>query len=171
MSHRRRRPPDGGRRETDSDDEDDSGESDWSVANNCLSRSSDSGNWSSQSDTLRIVILGAEVSASSDASLRALALEDASDNSLIDLDQTLASGTTNSTPSVANGVETITVKPTKDDNKTSIAWLEGSRMTLDDADTMKTGHQVSLDVGTNTIKVKVTAEEARPGVRQVRSAW
>ena len=41
----------------------------------------------------------------------------------------------------------------------TIVWLDGSDMTLDDADASETGQQVTLADGDNVIKVKVTAED------------
>ena len=97
--------------------------------------------------------------ASIDATLSGLALENADDESAISLNETFAAATTSYTASVANAVETITVTPTKSDSDASIAWLDGANATLADADDNEDGHQVALDVGANTIKVKVTAED------------
>ncbi len=50
--------------------------------------------------------------------------------------------------------------PTKSDTDASVEYLDASDATITDADGMTTGQQVALDVGANTIKVKVTAEDA-----------
>ena len=96
---------------------------------------------------------------SSDATLSALALEDASDDSAITISPTFASGTTSYTASVDNGVDEITIKPTVNESNATVAYLDSSDTAITDADAMKDDQQVSLDVGTNTIKVKVTAED------------
>ena len=96
---------------------------------------------------------------SSDATLSALALEDASDDSAIDISPTFASGTTSYTASVDNGVDKITIKPTVNEGSATVEYLDSSDTEITDADGVKTGQQVSLSVSANTIKVKVTAED------------
>ena len=96
---------------------------------------------------------------SSDATLSALALEDASDDSAISISPTFASGTTSYTASVDNGVDKITIKPTVNEGSATVEYLDSSDTEIADADGVKTGQQVSLSVSANTIKVKVTAED------------
>ena len=96
---------------------------------------------------------------STDATLSGLALEDASDDSTITLTPGFQSGTTGYAASVANEVDKVTVEPTTSDSNAAIAWLNASNATITDADTNKRGQQVALGVGSNTIKVKVTAED------------
>ena len=98
-------------------------------------------------------------SASTDATLSDLELEDASDDSSISLTPTFASDTTTYTASVANGVTRATVTPTVNDSGASVEYLDGSDAALTDADDTKDGFQVDLGVGDNVIKVKVTAED------------
>ena len=97
---------------------------------------------------------------SADATLSALALSDASDDSSIALSPAFASGTTSYTASVANRVDKITIAPTTTNNGASVAYLDGSDTAISDADTTKNGQQVSLAVGANTIKVQVTAADS-----------
>ena len=59
-----------------------------------------------------------------------------------------------------NGVDEITIAPTVNESSATVEYLNSSDTEITDADSGKTGQQVSLDVGTNTIKVKVTAEDA-----------
>ena len=92
----------------------------------------------------------------SDATLSTLALSNVSDDSPIALSPPFVSDTTSYTASVANEVEQITIAPTPTNNSASVAYLDSSDMPIPDADTMKDGRQVSLEVGENTIKVKVT---------------
>ena len=72
---------------------------------------------------------------------------------------TFESGTTDYTASVANDVAEVTVTAMTTDSGASIEYLDGSDMTLDDADTAADGHQVTLAEGDNVIKVKVTAAD------------
>ena len=95
---------------------------------------------------------------STDATLSGLALKNASDDSAIDLNETFAAGTKSYTAGVANDIDEITVEPASDNNAT-FAYLNASDTALVDADINKTGFQVALAVGANTIKVKVTAED------------
>ena len=96
---------------------------------------------------------------STDATLSGLALENASDDSALTLDPVFATGTTSYTASVANGVETVTVKPTVNESHATVAYLDGSDAAIADADGTKDDQQVALVVGANTIKVKVTAQD------------
>ena len=96
---------------------------------------------------------------SSDATLSALVLEDASDNSAITISPVFASGTTSYTASVGNGVDEITIAPTVNESNATVEYLDSSDAAITDANSGKTGQQVSLSVDANTIKVKVTAED------------
>ena len=100
-----------------------------------------------------------EASASTDATLSGLALENADDDSTIALNQTFATATKSYTASVLNGVDEITVLPETTDDGATVEYLDGSDATITDSDTTKDDQQVELDVGANTIKVKVTAED------------
>ena len=95
-----------------------------------------------------------EQTSTTDATLSNLSLSDGT------LTPAFASGTTSYTASVGNAVSQVTVTPTKSDTDASVEYLDGSDATITDADGMATGQQVALVVGANTIKVKVTAEDA-----------
>ena len=99
-----------------------------------------------------------EQTSTTDATLSSLVLNDGTNDLM--LTPTFASGTTSYTASVGNAVSQITVTPTKSDTDASVEYLDGSDATITDADGMATGQQVDLVVGANTIKVKVTAEDA-----------
>ena len=71
---------------------------------------------------------------SSDATLSALALEDASDDSAITISPTFASGTTSYTASVDNGVDKITIKPTVNEGSATVEYLDSSDTEIADAD-------------------------------------
>ena len=96
---------------------------------------------------------------SSDATLSALALENAADDSAITINPVFAAGTTSYTASVVNGVDEITINPTVNESHATVEYLDSSDTAITDADSTKTGQQVSLTEGANTIKVKVKAED------------
>ena len=98
-------------------------------------------------------------SASTDATLSGLALENADDGSTIALNQTFATARKSYTASVATGVDEITVLPETTDDGATVEYLDGSDVTIVDSHTFKDDQQVALNVGANTIKVKVTAED------------
>ena len=100
------------------------------------------------------------VTTSSDATLSALALENASDDSAITISPVFASGTTSYTASVLNGVDEITIEATVNESNATFEYLDDSDTAITDANSGKTGQQVSLDEDENTIKVKVTAQDA-----------
>ena len=97
---------------------------------------------------------------STDATLNALALQDASDNSAITLSpSTFVSTTTSYTASEANDVDEITVLPTVNESNATYEIQNSGGTALTDADSNKTGFQVDLAVGANTVKVEVTAQD------------
>ncbi len=94
---------------------------------------------------------------SDDATLSALVLT--AGTASVDLTPAFASNTENYTATVANGVSQITVAPTFSDSGASADYLDAGDVDIPDDDTVATGQQVALEVGENTIKVKVTAED------------
>ena len=102
--------------------------------------------------TLTVQVTDVE-EASSDATLGSLSLSDGT------LDPVFASGTTSYAATVANGVSSITVTPTLSDSDATLAYRDADDGTLADADTGTEGQQVDLEVGENTIKVRVTAAD------------
>ena len=113
---------------------------------------------SSLAKTYTITIVDDDTS--SDATLSALALADASDDSAITISPVFVSGTTSYTASVDNGVDVITINPTVNESNATVEYLDSSDTAITDADSVKAGRQVSLSEGANTIKVKVTAQDA-----------
>ena len=93
---------------------------------------------------------------SGDAKLSTLELSDGTNP--IALHQTFDAQTTAYTAEVGNTVGTITVRPTTNDDYATVAYLDAANRVLADTDTNTDHHQVALDVGANTIKVRVTAE-------------
>ena len=95
---------------------------------------------------------------STDASLAALSLTDGEGNG-VSFNETFAPQTTSYTAGVAHDVTGLTLAPTFGDSNATVAYLaeDGSALADDDASTAAL--DTSLAVGTNTIKVKVTAED------------
>ena len=125
------------------------------------SRTSPDG-WSVQSSSrgMKLQVKGTVIGGtlSTDATLSALALQDASDNSAITLSPTFVSGTTSYTASEANDVDEITVLPTVNESNATYEIQDGDGTALVDASSA-TGFQVALSEGENTVKVEVTAED------------
>ena len=141
---------------TEATAEDTGGASGWSIADSrhFFGRSG----WNTTTNPLRMRVNGAAAAAAStDATLSSLVLNDGTND--LTLTPTFASGTTSYMASVDNAVSQITVTPTKSDSDASVEYLDGNDAAISDADGAATGHQVALEVGENTIKVKVTAED------------
>ncbi|MDE0368184.1 MAG: sulfatase-like hydrolase/transferase, partial [Gammaproteobacteria bacterium] len=95
---------------------------------------------------------------SMDASLAALTLADGDGNAL-SFNETFAPQTTSYTAGVANGVTRLTLTPTAADSNATVNYLAADETTLADDDGTTAALDTTLAVGTNTIKVKVTAED------------
>ena len=133
----------------------------WSIGDNGASLSG--GTWSTFTGSIiipRISVQGTVVPpASDDATLSALALKDASDKAVA-LVPAFASGTTSYTATVANSISRIKVEPTTNDSGATIEYLDDSGSTLADDDTNTAVFDLDLSVGSNVVKVKVTAEDS-----------
>ena len=101
----------------------------------------------SLSRTYTVTVTRAAPAASSDASLSGLSLSSGT------LTPAFAGATTSYAASVANSVSWTTVTATKNHAAASVL------ITPTDADANRAGDQVNLDVGSNTVTVKVTAED------------
>ena len=111
-------------------------------------------NWSmSDGET---VTLRLRETPSEHATLSGLTVNDGSSD--LTLSPTFAPDTTSYTARVPNAVDEVTVTPTRLNSNATIAWLDGSDMTLADADTAA-GQQVALSEGENVIKMKVTSQD------------
>ena len=75
------------------------------------------------------------------------------------LSPAFSSTTTQYSVSLDYGVEQVTVKPTVNSDNSTVEFLDGSSSDLADDSTSDDGHQVGLEVGENTVRVKVTAED------------
>ena len=104
-----------------------------------------------------ITIHGAPSTA--DATLSALVLQDASDNSVLTLDPTFDSATLEYGATVGRDVGEITIIPTPTDTDADYEIQDGDGTALDDADTTQDEFQVSIARGLNTIQIEVTAED------------
>ena len=131
----------------------------WSIGDDGSGLSS-GGTWSTSTRIHLIAVRGTVAPAvSTDATLSALALKDASNNA-VTLSPAFASATTSYNATVANSVSQIKVEPTANDSNADIEYLDDSDATLTDADTNTAAFDFDLDVGPNVVKVKVTAEDS-----------
>ena len=133
---------------------DETGEPGWSIGDNRLFRSSETGNWVDSPTSLLIAIKGTTggITASTDATLSALALAD-NNGTAISLTPTFVPATTSYTASVANGIDAVTLTATTNDSNAMVA------ITSDD-DTASPGEaELDLIVGSNPLTVTVTAED------------
>ena len=119
------------------------------------------GVWTTADDVPFVEVAGHAIVPSSDATLSDFALtwDDAGTESAIALNPAFSATTTDYTASVASGVDRITIDGTRSDDDATVLYLDGTDSTLTDADGNATGFQVDLDLGVNTIKVKVTAPD------------
>ena len=130
----------------------------WSIGDNGSKLSG--GTWSTEARIYRIAVRGTVAPAvSTDATLSALALKDASNNAVA-LSPAFASATTSYNTTVANSVSRIKVEPTANDSNADIEYLDDSDATLPDEDTSTAVFDFDLNVGSNVVKVKVTAEDS-----------
>ena len=128
----------------------------WSIGGALSKLHITTSSWESSKRRTRFQI---RATAITDATLRALALSNAADDSAIALSPPFAAGTTSYTVAVLSGMAEITLAPTPTIAGASVAYLDGSDTPIPDADTTKAGQQVSLAVDANTITVQVTAED------------
>ena len=141
---------------TTSSGEDASGLSDWSIKNKFYWKSGST--WmlkSGSNEALSIIVFGYAntVADATDATLSALSVSGAT------LSPAFAAATTTYHAVVANSVNQVTITETTSETTATVEYLDDSDATLTDADTMTAGLQVNLSVGTNIVKVKVTAPD------------
>ena len=135
-------------------------QSGWTIDDRHQKRNAES--WTTFSTTkLAIELKGTVVGGttlSTDATLSGLALKDGS--TAIELTpSTFVATTTSYTAAVANAVDEITIVPTVNDDNAAYEIQNSGGTALTDADSNADDFQVDLDVGANTIKVEVTAED------------
>ena len=88
-----------------------------------------------------------------DATLSALSVSGAT------LSPAFDAATTSYLAVVANSVSQVTITATTSESTATVEYLDNSDATRTDADTMTAGLQVNLSVGSNIVKVKVTAPD------------
>ena len=146
-------------RATDGDGQ--TGETGWSIGNARLWRSNESSNWNVDSVNLVISVRGSAstATASDDATLSDLELQDSSDDSIILSNPSFLTTTTDYTASVTRDVEEVTIIPTPSASNASYEIQDGAGLALADADTTQDEFQVALPLGDTVIKIEVTAED------------
>ncbi|MDE0190846.1 MAG: leucine-rich repeat domain-containing protein [Gammaproteobacteria bacterium] len=132
----------------------------WSMDTDRLVHTSDR-DWYTDHRVPLLEINGDAVVPSSDATLSDLSLtwDDGGTETAIALNPAFSATTTDYAASVASGVDRITIDRTKSDDDATVVHLDGADSALTDADGNAAGFQVNLDLGVNTIKVKVTAAD------------
>ena len=140
---------------TTSGGEDSTGLSDWSIKNKFYWQSGTTWMLKSGGDeALSIILYGyANTVVTTDATLSALSVSGAT------LSPTFDAATTSYHAVVANSVNQVTITETTSETTATLEYLDDSDATLTDADTMTAGLQVNLSVGSNIVKVKVTAPD------------
>ena len=134
------------------------GQAGWEIDNNRAYRTTASGTWTVAGPSLMIEIRGTGgFTASTDATLSDLALEDGSANE-ITLTPPFVTGTKSYTALVANSVSSITLTPTVNNANATVEYLDASDASITDTDTSTPALDAPLAVLDNTFKVKVTAE-------------
>ena len=144
---------------TTSGGEDSTGLSDWSIKNKFYWQSGTTWMLKSGGDeALSIILYGyaGAVFDTTDATLSALSVSGAT--------LSPAFGASTTTPEeylavVANAVTQGTITATTSETTATVEYLDDSDAALTDVDTMTAGLQHNLSVGTNTVKVKVTAPD------------
>ena len=127
------------------------GLSDWSIKNKFYWKSGSTWMLKSGSDeALRIIVRGV-LGDTSDATLSALSVSGAT------LSPTFDAATATYQATVANAVTQVTITETTSEATATVEYLDNSDATLTDADTMTADFQRNLSVGSNIVKVKVTA--------------
>ena len=132
------------------------GLSDWSIKNKFYWKSGSTWMLKSGGDeALRIIVRGYAntVADATDATLSALSVSGAT------LSPAFAAATTTYHAVVANAVTQVTITETTSEGTATVEYLDSSDATLTDADTMTAGLQHNLSVGSNIVKVKVTAPD------------
>ena len=140
---------------TTSSGEDASGLSDWSIKNKFYWKSGST--WmekSGSNEALSIIVFGyANTVVTTDATLSALSVSGAT------LSPAFDAATTTYSATVANAVTQVTITETTSEPTATVEYLDNSDATRTDADTMTADLQVNLSVGSNIVKVKVTAPD------------
>ena len=131
----------------------------WSLSADRHARNKDSASWTTDSAIPLIEINGDAVVQATDANLTALRMRDGNGKFVTYLPVFDAAATSYAT-GVRAPIDRITIQGTASNaDGATVAYLDGDDQLLTDADAVKDGFQVDLEVGANTIKVRVTAED------------
>ncbi|MCY4059295.1 MAG: cadherin-like beta sandwich domain-containing protein, partial [Gammaproteobacteria bacterium] len=131
----------------------------WRLNADRHSRNKDSGSWTTASAVPLIEISGDVVVQATDANLSALRMRDQNDK-LVTYSPFFDSSITSYATSASTKVDRITIQATaSNDGGATVAYLDEDDQLLTDADAVQDGFQVDLEVGANTINVRVTAED------------
>ena len=132
----------------------------WTIADTARVKNN-SGAWSAfASRVFRIQLRGSAIDPpSDDATLGALALADASDDSAITLAPTFAAGTVEYAAAVGNAVDTVTLMATPTDGNATVSAVTLGGAAIADGDFSDGITVPSLLVDDNTIVVTVTAQD------------
>ena len=124
----------------------------WSIGNGLITRVTEGIDWSTSSSSLMIAIKGTTggYTASTDATLSGLALEDGDGNAI---PLAFASDDYEYEVSVVNGIDAVKLTATKNDSNAMVV------ITDDDDPNSPDEAELSLNVGSNTLTVTVTAED------------
>lgn len=122
----------------------------WDIADGSLFSQNSGTTWSSTTPSMEIAVKGALAVP--------LSLSDVAGGAVALSPAFFAPATTSYAAGVKNRVDRITVAPPGGTGAT-VAYLDGDNAALADADSDQDGFQVNLDVGTNTVKVKLTADD------------
>ena len=76
------------------------------------------------------------------------------------LSPAFSSTTTRYSADLGYGIERVTISPVVNSDNADVEFLDGSNNDLPDASTSDDGHQLDLEVGETTVKVRVTAEDS-----------
>ena len=116
--------------------------------------------WSTNSAVPQIEIHGTEIDQSADANLSALSIEIRIDTPMSFISPRFDPSMTSYTVEVVNLVDQLTIHATANNTDgANVTYLDGNDQLLSDADTEQEDFQVNLEVGANTIKARVTAED------------
>ena len=142
---------------TNSKSEDSGAATGWSISNRRYYKVRYDDSWSvSIISFAKIAIQGTRL-LSDDATLSDLSLSHGSIT--VPLNRAFDAATTQYTASVAYGVSSLTVTPSTNEMNATVGYFDASDTDLDDADANTPSHQVNLERGSNTLKVKVTADD------------
>ena len=131
----------------------------WSLNADRHSRNKDSGSWTTASAVPLIEINGDVVVQATDANLTALRMRDRN-GKLVTYSPFFDSSITSYAKTVRAPIDRITIQGTaSNDGGATVAYLDEDDQLLTDADAVTDGFQVDLEVGANTIGVRVTAED------------